>query len=129
MSYFSDTIIMTINYSHDFATALLIVSATTLWMLSLMYPLSEDAALELYFIRIYKGITGIVKSSLYWILLAGVPRIIYYRQYEWSDMTGDLQIIATIIKHIVMFTLVGAGLFYWSRLASKVRGLKLKHNL
>ncbi|MBI5101341.1 MAG: hypothetical protein HZB33_05850 [Nitrospirae bacterium] len=124
-----DSIIMTVNYSHDIATAMLAVSALTMWVLSGQYPASSDAKFELFYVKIYKTVTRVAKDSLYWILLAGVPRIIYYKEFEWSDMAGDLQIVAIVIKHVAMFTLVGAGTYFWSRLAKKVRTLKLKHNL
>jgi hypothetical protein len=52
---------------------------------------------------------------------------LFYTQYEWSDAAGDLQVIAIIIKHVVMFLLVGTGLFYWSKLAKRVKQLQLKH--
>ncbi|MBI5641206.1 MAG: hypothetical protein HZA17_12360 [Nitrospirae bacterium] len=121
--------IMVTNYSHDIATAFLAVSGLTMWLISRQHFVSESPEQELFFIRIYKGITRIAKDSLYWILLAGVPRVVFYMEYEWSDVAGRLQIVAIVIKHVVMFTLVGAGLFFWSRLSRRVKVLKLKHNL
>ena len=117
------------NYSHDIATAFLAVSGATMWILSKEHQDTEDAEAETYFVKIYRSVTSIAKYSLIWILLAGIPRIIFYRQYEWSDMAGNLQVVAIIIKHIVMFLLVGAGLFFWSRLDKKVKTLKMKHSL
>ncbi len=120
-------VIMSINYSHDIATALLAVSGAFLWMLSSLYPSEASIGMERYFVTTYHGITRLAKLSLFWILAAGVPRIVFYTQYEWSDAAGDLQVIAIIIKHVVMFLLVGTGLFYWSKLAKRVKQLQLKH--
>ena len=120
-------IIMSINYSHDIATALLAVSGACLWMLSSLYPQEASISLERYFVAAYQGITRLAKLSLFWILAAGVPRIVFYTQYEWSDAAGDLQVIAIIIKHVVMFLLVGTGLFYWHTLAKRIQQLQLKH--
>jgi len=117
------------NYSHDIATAFLAVSGATMWILLRKYQNPEDVETGVYFVKIYRSVTSIAKYSLIWILLAGIPRIIFYRQYEWSDMAGNLQVVAIIIKHIVMFLLVGAGLFFWSRLDKKVKTLKMKHSL
>ena len=117
---------MTISYSHDIATALLAVSGAGLWMISAFYPAQEGPGTGRYFIAIYKNVTRLAKYSLWWILVAGVPRIIYYTEYEWTDRAGDLQVVAIIIKHIVMFLLVGTGLFFWARLGKKVRQLTLQ---
>lgn len=116
------------NYSHDIATAFLAVSGATMWILSRKYQNPEDAEAETYFVKVFLSVTLIAKYSLLWILIAGVPRVIFYKQYEWSDMAGNLQVVAIIIKHIVMFLLVGTGLFYWSKLDKKVKILKIKHN-
>jgi len=120
--------IMTNNYSHDIATALLAISGVTMWMLSRRYPVSTSEDVVLYFVRIYRSITKLAKYSLIWILIAGVPRVIFYKQYEWPDAAGDLQVVAIIIKHFVTFLLVGTGLFFWLKLSKKVKYLKLKNN-
>lgn len=120
-------VIMTINYSHDIATALLAVSGAALWIISRSYAEVRGTANVFYFIEVYRGITRLAKYSLIWILAAGVPRIIFYREYEWASQAGDLQVVAIIIKHIVMFLLVGTGIYHWSRLARRVQKLKLQY--
>lgn len=115
--------LMTVNYSHDIATALLAASGAALWMLSSHYPTGATPAARQYFISLYVGITRIAKASLAWILLAGVPRIIFYMQYEWSDLAGNLQIVAIAIKHVVMFLLVGMGVHFWIKLGRMAKPL------
>jgi hypothetical protein len=117
-------VLMTINYSHDIATALLASSGAALWMLSRHYPADATPAARRYFLGLYVGITRIAKGSLAWILLAGVPRIIFYTQYEWSDLAGDLQIVAIAIKHVVMFLLVGMGVHFWIKLGKLAKPLE-----
>ena len=129
MSDLFDAAAMTINCSHDSATALLAVSCLTMWMLFKKYPDNADDELELNFLRIYKSLTRIAKVSLCWTVIAGVLRIIYFRGYEWSDTASDIQAAAIIIRYAVIFLIAGIGLFYWSRLARKVRKLELKYNL
>lgn len=119
-------VIMTINYSHDIATALLAVSGAVMWFLSSNFPASPTAGTDRYFINTYRGVTRMAKDSLIWIIVAGVPRIYYYTEYEWSTAAGDLQVVAIIIKHVIMFLLVGIGIFYWSKLGRKAAQLKLQ---
>ena len=121
-------VLMTINYSHDIATALLAASGAALWMLSRNFPRYATPAAERFFVGAYRGITRVAKDSLYWIVLAGVPRVFFYMQYEWSDLAGDLQIVAVIIKHIVMFLLVGTGVYFWIKLGRQVKVLQLQHS-
>lgn len=126
MNHLAPSIIMAVNYSHDIATALLAVSGAALWIISASYPAGAGAATAGYFTRVYRNVTRLAKFSLWWILAAGVPRIIFYTEYEWSTQAGDLQVVAIIIKHIVMFLLVGTGLFFWARLGKKVKQLTVR---
>lgn len=122
-------LLMTINYSHDIATALLAASGAAMWLLSKYYPANASPVAEQYFISVYGSITRIAKDSLYYILLAGVPRVIFYMRYEWSDLAGDLQILAVVIKHIVMFLLVGTGVYFWLKLGRRVQDLRTRQSI
>ena len=121
--------VMTNNYSHDIATAFLAVSGITMWMLSRVYRVSVSEEAGRYFVSIYRDVATVAKFSLAWIVIAGVPRILFYRQYEWSDMAGGLQVVAIIIKHIVMFLLVGSGVVYWAKLDKTVRSLERQYRV
>jgi len=118
-------LLMTINYSHDIATALLAASGAALWLLSRNYPADATRETERYCTATYRNISRIAKDSLYYIVIAGVPRVVFYMQYEWSDLAGDLQIVAVVIKHIVMFLLVGTGIYFWIKLGRKVKELNV----
>ncbi len=119
-------LLMTINYSHDIATALLAASGAAMWLLSRNYPADSSPATEQFFLRAYRSVTRIAKDSLYYILIAGVPRVVFYMRYEWSDLAGSMQVVAVVIKHIVMFLLVGGGIYYWIRLGRQVKLLKAR---
>jgi len=124
MNSLAPALIMSVNYSHDIATALLAVSGAAMWIISTNYPAAATGETEQYFLRIYQGITRMAKDSLIYILVAGVPRIYFYTEYEWATAAGDLQVVAIIIKHVVMFLLVGVGLYYWSKLGRQVKTLQ-----
>ncbi|MHB8882185.1 MAG: hypothetical protein ACYC69_11840 [Thermodesulfovibrionales bacterium] len=136
-----DAVIMTVNYSHDIATALLLTSGLIMWVIYQLFPDPAAAELERYFITIYRAVTRLAAISFFWIVIGGIPRFYYYMEYEWSAMTGGLQVLmgaamagglqvlTVIIMHIIMIFLVIMGIFYWSRLAKKIRALRLKHDL
>jgi hypothetical protein len=116
-------LLISINYSHDIATALLAASGAAMWLLARCYPDDASPAVERFFLASHRGVTRIAKDALYYIVLAGIPRVFFYMRYEWSDLAGDLQIVAVVIKHIVMFLLVGTGIYYWTRLGRRVKAI------
>ena len=128
MGTFFDIALMVSNYSHDIATAMLAVSAAAMYIISKSYPNVEDKSVDSYFFKLNGSINKIAKYSLLWILIAGVPRIVFFTSYEWYSGGGNMLIAAIIIKHVIMFTLVGIGLMHWGRLRKKVKTLKLKYN-
>lgn len=129
MKHLVDILIMVVNYSHDIATAFLAVSVLAMWDLARRCPDSGDADLGRYYIGVYKRITRMALSALCWTLLTSLPRTMYYAEYEAFDAAGDLQVLVISVVHVVMIVLLASGLYYWLRLAKKVKGLKLRHNL
>lgn len=120
-----DIVIMINNYSHDIATAFLAVSGLSFWIIIKNYPKGSER-LEGYFSISNKTIARVGRYSLLWVLIAGVPRVIFYKTHEWSNAAGGLQVTAILIKHVVMFLLVGIGIFYWLRIRSRLKELEMK---
>ena len=112
------------NYFHDVATALLLATSVVVWILSNRYGDNQDPAVRDYFLRVYEAVTKLAKFALYWVLLAGVPRIYFYMDLEWSHAVGKGQIPAIIVKHILMVIIVGTGAHMWLRLSRRVKALK-----
>ena len=57
---------------------------------------------------------GLVKVgivSLAWTLLAGMIRGITYREYEWVEAAGRGQVPVLVLKHVILVSLVAAGVF------------------
>ncbi len=114
-------IIMMNNYMHDLATALLATSGIVLWVLgqkSEAYPGGEARA---YFVACYHRLTRLGAISLVWIILGGAVRSWSYREFEWANAVGNAQVPALIVKHVLMFGLLGLGLSVWGKLRAKVR--------
>ncbi len=112
------------NYFHDVATALLGASGVALWvMLRRFKPGSGREATE-YFLGIYKAMTGVARFALFWILIGGVPRTLAYRSFEWANAVGHRQVSALIVKHILVFTIVGGGVYLWIKANKKVKLIK-----
>lgn len=124
MSETGGVILMMNNYFHDVATALLLASGVAMWVIYRKFDDSDNPEMRRYFVRMYRSITFLARFSLVWIILAGIPRTIYYREFEWSQYAGRNQIPALIVKHVLAFTCVAAGAYVWVKLSRKMREIK-----
>jgi uncharacterized membrane protein len=114
--------IMMNNYFHDVATALLAASGFVIWVIVKRYDLTAKASETTeYFLRIYRSATNFAKFSLIWIVIGGVPRTLFYKEFEWSNAVGKSQVPALIVKHILAFILVGTGVVLWIKINNKVK--------
>jgi hypothetical protein len=117
-------LLMMNNYLHDVATALLVAGGFVMWLLwRLQAPEAGPESLR-YFVRLYHGMTKLAWFAFIWIIAGGVPRIIFYKEFEWSNMAGRGQVPALIVKHILAFTLVAAGMLLWRKVRTKVREIE-----
>ncbi len=115
-----DVLIAINNYSHDAAAAFLAVSLAVLWLLSKNFPVSGDAALDVSFVNVYTGVARTARYSFCWLLIAGIPRAIFFRGYESPGIM--------VIKYAGMVLLAGIGLLSWARLSKKTGQLRSKQN-
>lgn len=116
--------IMMNNYFHDVATALLIVSACVLHAIVRTQRVMASREATLFFLNTYEQMVKVFRFALWWIILGGVPRTIFYTSFEWANAADKLQVPALIVKHVVMMVLVVWGIFAWRRLKLKVAVLR-----
>ena len=117
-------IIMMNNYFHDVATAMLVASAFVLWAALKIYDHSpNEPRVTDYFLKVYKGMTNVAKISLFWILIGGIPRTLFFRNFEWANAMEHSQIHALIIKHILAFSLVAGGVYLWLSLNGRINSI------
>jgi hypothetical protein len=112
------------NYFHDVATALLLASGIAMWVIYNKFGDSDKPEVRDYFLRLYDSFTLLARFSLAWIILGGIPRTIFYTEFEWSHFAGKSQIPALIIKHILAFIFVVTGAHIWLKIRRKVNKLK-----
>ena len=117
-------LIMMNNYFHDVATALLIVSAFALWVLMQVQKVFQDHGAVAFFLEAQRRFTFLVKAALVWIVLGGIPRTIFFRDFEWANAAGKGQVAAIIVKHVLVVVLLTLGTWGWLRLKKRVRELE-----
>lgn len=130
------------NYFHDVATALLAASGIVLKVMLVRYRSAlansansansgntkdtEDA--REYFARVYKGMRAIARGSLLWILFGGIPRTLFYRNFEWANAVEHGQATALIVKHALAFFLVAIGAWLWKQSNNDLNKLQQTRN-
>lgn len=113
------------NYFHDVATALLAASAFALWVLLRRYEAgARGADAARYFLEIQRAMAKLARFSLAWIILGGIPRTIWYAEFEWANAAGRGQVAALVVKHVVAFGFVVFGVAFWRRLKARVRAVE-----
>lgn len=114
--------IMMNNYFHDVATGLLMTSGVGVWFVMRYFDeATADRQTTEYFLRVFEGMTRLAKFSLGWILIGGVPRVYFYRSFEWANAVDHLQVPAIIVKHIMVIAFVGTGVHLWHKYGKRVQ--------
>ena len=111
-------VIMINNYLHDLATAVFAVSALAAYFL-LRSPASREAGAALQ--PVVAGLVRVGFFALVWTLAGGVVRALAYRRYEWMEAVGRDQVPALIVKHVILVSLVIAGLVVFFHVRRLVR--------
>lgn len=112
--------IMMNNYFHDVATALMMASAFVMHVIVRIQADMDTPVATVYFLKMYRQMVKFFRFSLWWIIIGGVPRTIFYTSFEWNHFADKLQVPALMIKHLLMAIAVIYGIRAWRRLKIKV---------
>jgi hypothetical protein len=116
--------IMMNNYFHDMATGLLVGSGFALHAIIKIQATMATPEATLFFLKTNAHMKKLFKFALWWVVLGGVPRTIFYTSFEWANAADKLQIPALAVKHVMMFAAVVGGVIAWRRMQKKVDELK-----
>lgn len=116
--------IMMNNYFHDMATGLLVGSGFALHAIMRIQAAMSSPEATLFFLKTNTQMKRLFKFALWWVVLGGVPRTIFYTSFEWANAADKLQVPALAVKHVMMFTAVVWGVIAWRRMQKKVELLK-----
>jgi len=92
------------NYCHDLAVAFLWASSLLAHLVVREWPGRPSRRVATLLQRVAWG-------SLAFVLLGGVVRVWFYREYEWTPRAGTAQVYALGVKHVFMFVITIWGLF------------------
>ena len=111
------------NYLHDVATAILLSSAVILYVLGRQAErggAAEQSALA----RAYPTLTRFAWGAVAWIIVGGVPRIIFFTRYEWDPAVIKGIVPALIVKHTLIVLAIVIGAVMWRRMAKVARTVR-----
>ncbi|MBN2822455.1 MAG: hypothetical protein JXR33_04620 [Coriobacteriia bacterium] len=106
------------NYLHDVASAVLVTSAVVLWALD--RAVTRDGVAGSLLEAAYPRLVKLAWISLAWIIIGGIPRTIFFSQYEWDPAVVKGIVPALIIKHVLMFGGVAVGAVIWRRISLRL---------
>lgn len=111
------------NYVHDVATGLLLISA--LWLGWSARELGADPGAEVVgvFARTYRRCLRFVWGSIAVIVLSGAVRTVFFMEFEWTPALGRGLVPVLVLKHVLIFTMLGAGIYAWHGLRRRLRAL------
>ena len=116
--------IMMNNYFHDMATGLLVGSGFALHAIVRVQASMNTPEAKLFFLKTNRQMVKLFKFALWWVILGGVPRTIFYTSFEWANAADKLQVPALMVKHVMMAAAVIWGVSAWRRMQRKVTLLR-----
>lgn len=111
------------NYVHDVATGLLLISALWLgWTARDMGP-TPSAELLGVFRRSYRRCLRFAVGSVCVILATGVVRTVHFMEFEWFPALGKSLVPVLVLKHALIFAMLGSGVYAWWILRRRLTAL------
>jgi len=113
-----DILIIMNNYFHDVATATLLAAAAIMWVLDRQTRAQAPGDIVML-ARLYPTLTRIAQGALVWIVIGGIPRVIFFNTHDLGAIRGDL-VPAIIVKHVVEVAAVIAGVLLWRSVKRRI---------
>ncbi|MGC2062907.1 MAG: hypothetical protein WA610_07995 [Thermodesulfovibrionales bacterium] len=115
--------IMLNNYFHDVATALLLASGVTVWMIRKQAASSGNPHVRAFVQDISKSMSKIVLFALIWISLSAIPRILAFTRLEWPSAYAKDQVLGLAVKHILAFIVIVSGSWLWISISKAMKSV------
>jgi len=116
-------LVMLNNYVHDVATGLLLISALWLGWSARDLGSAPSAETLAVFRSSYRRCVRFVRGSIGVIIATGVVRTIYFMDFEWMPALGRGLVPVLLLKHVLIFTMLGVGGWAWLQLRRRLRRL------
>lgn len=100
-------VLMVLNYFHDLSVAVLLVSIVTTNILG-RYLDKSDTPIALPK-HLFSRLLRVSWIALAYIIAGGVLRATYFMDFEWNPAVGKGQVVALVVKHVILVTMTVIG--------------------
>ncbi len=101
--------IMLNNFFHDFSVALLFACLLVMTFVYRATAIEPSSVNRDFAYALFRWLNKVIVGSWAFIIVGGVIRTLAYEQYEWMEAAGRGQVVALIIKHILLVSFVAGG--------------------
>ncbi len=113
-------LVMFNNFFHDLMAALWMCGAILTWLLYREVRAAGTEEVERFFRSLAPRLLRLNSISLLFVVLFGIVRSATYYSYEYQFAAGRGQVIALIVKHILLFAAVGVGLLFHMKVRREI---------
>jgi uncharacterized membrane protein len=111
------------NYVHDVATGLLLISALWIgWSARSLGDVPNPSTVQA-FRDTYTRCLRFVWGSVAVIVATGVIRTLNFMRFEWFPALGKGLIPVLVAKHVLIFSMLAAGIYAWVQLRRRMQVL------
>lgn len=117
-------LVMLNNYFHDFATSLVLVCSYS--MVVMVRYVEQNGGMESkrLVVHVYPKVLHINVGATIFVFMAGIVRTFTYSEFEWYDAAGKGQVVALIIKHILLVIAFSYGVYLWVGVHRKIKAMR-----
>jgi uncharacterized membrane protein len=101
--------IMLNNFFHDFAVAMLFACLLVLVYIQRLAKSRDFEQQQAFAFGVYRALSKIIIACWVIIVVGGVIRTLAYQEFEWMESAGRGQVLALMIKHVLLLTFVIFG--------------------
>ena len=77
-------------------------------------------------LALYPKMVHITGGSVVFMFMAGIVRTFTYKDFEWNNAVEHGQVLALMIKHVILFILFAYGIYLWVIVHRKIKCLRNK---
>jgi hypothetical protein len=117
-------LLMANNYCHDIATAMLMATGVTMWVVvRRLEGAKSPEALSLLF-SLYGGISKVVTFSLIWVSAGAVVRILAFPAFEFAEAQAGGRLPGLMTRHIISSAMTIGGACLWISLIRRIKEIR-----
>lgn len=101
-------ILMIANYFHDLAVAVMVSNILVVYYLGKKLVGSENK--EQHMKHVFSQLSKVTWIAFAFVIIWGAVRGYFFMEFEWNPAVGKGQVVALVIKHVILVALTVFGL-------------------